>query len=1319
MNAWAQSKNKLTSYEGRHFIVAFMQNEITLQPSGNWLEVYFSATQRTSVTIRGINNQILYNSVIPADSMVTVGFQTDYMICKSEEISASTIDIESEFPITIYGKNSIKTSSDMFAAIPVTNWGNEYMVVSYPNDSYKDYPEPETAWGNMPRCSEFLVVAAYDNTIVKFTPTVKTWSGKSANVEQSVTLNKGQAYLVQSLNLPTGGDLSGTVVTSDKPIGLFSGHVRTAIMQGFGYPLDSKDHLCEMLMPVSAWGKNFATGPFVIQAQTEGNLFRLFTKTPNTVVTIRTTSGQIYDIFMENAGTPYEIDYIHEPAIWNASDPIQIAQYMRHNQSPVDNEAYDPSLVMIPPIEQYVQKISFLSPANPPLNPQQYVAHYANLIVEEKALSTLRADGRLVTEYTNIENSPIAGTKYYYARVPLNAGSHTFVADSGSFSGILWGHGKADSYAVVLGSSLTDPNTKDTIPPVIVIDTTCGNINGYVYEKPQGDDVGIDYCYVVQTQTQNYDYSVIGHKDTATVFYFSANLIDPNLEALFTFIARDKNGNIRKIVYKYFPTLFTNSNTELSLGDISWTDSLCNNLWTKNNSKIPIELKSITCSEPRVKIYPERPLPTTLAVDEQFNYKVCVDPDKDYKLINTRVSLEFQCDKKSSIPIVANVIAPDIVSRSFDFGDVLVGEDSCNYVYIINTGNTDIVFTKFVFDKESTAFIYDTLVMLPYTLSPGDSLKIRVCFTPGTRMEYNASFTILNNFGIYNRITIHGSGISPELGDLQYDWLKRRVQTVNTKNFVIKNTGNAKAKVRFSNVEIDDASFDITEFKNMNTELDAEGIFSFNCNYIPQNTNTHHLVAYYIINDDINQKNKLELSGLGTLPTITTGEHQFPTIKKLSTKDSVFDFILSGGNEDLTIDEVKIIAGNQESFELNLADLQNIMIKPDSLIKLPVKFKPQEIGNHFIDIEVVSDAAPNYVRVRDTVRISGNSITIDTSSFMIGYRYPESIIACNNYSLYPFVVNTGNTVLHLSELQFTTNGISSAVWIDSLKSVTEILPHDTLDFQIDFTPTVENINGEIALKASTTEGLNADTLYKFTTMVNKLVVMHIEDFKFNTSDTISMDFSGKFPNITDLPVDLEVSIQLEDVNFTLIDTNAQLIIKKNNQEIKIPLVLEQKNNYIKFLIKRKIVLDFPDVLWQLNLRFKTYFSNVKYNKFIIELNSSECFYPVIDTTNAELIGVCIDYARPFKFIEAPVISRTQYNSVTDAFDMEIEIFRDDKISISLYNTNGELISNDINMSFSKGKQLLSLNTADLADGVYIVSFKCNYYVKNLVFIKNK
>jgi len=69
-----------------------------------------------------------------------------------------------------------------------------------------------------------------------------------------VILNAGECYLVQGSpdTLIGSNDLSGTLIKSNNPIGVLSGHVRTAILQNLEEPADTKDHFIEMLPPTRA-----------------------------------------------------------------------------------------------------------------------------------------------------------------------------------------------------------------------------------------------------------------------------------------------------------------------------------------------------------------------------------------------------------------------------------------------------------------------------------------------------------------------------------------------------------------------------------------------------------------------------------------------------------------------------------------------------------------------------------------------------------------------------------------------------------------------------------------------------------------------------------------------------------------------------------------------------------------------------------------------------------------------------------------------------------------------------------------------------------
>src|SRR5439155_15893355 len=92
-----------------------------------------------------------------------------------------------------------------------------------------------------PLAGQFVVVAPYAGTTVTIhnvaCDTRASDDGMTVAHKQgetwSVTLDQGQTYLVQSTGLNYGtDDLTGTLVTSDQPIGMLSGHQRASIPIG-------------------------------------------------------------------------------------------------------------------------------------------------------------------------------------------------------------------------------------------------------------------------------------------------------------------------------------------------------------------------------------------------------------------------------------------------------------------------------------------------------------------------------------------------------------------------------------------------------------------------------------------------------------------------------------------------------------------------------------------------------------------------------------------------------------------------------------------------------------------------------------------------------------------------------------------------------------------------------------------------------------------------------------------------------------------------------------------------------------------------------
>lgn len=157
---------------------------------------------------------------------------------KGIQVSATTFPAA---PFSVYGINNKFGSVDGYLALPCTNLAPSY-------DYYAvSVPTREAIRRNA--SSAFLIVACEDQTLV-------TYSIAGIDSQTAVTLNKGETYYVSQEN-----DLTGTYVSSDRPISFFSGH--ECWVSGDGGSEDC-NHLVEQLPPVRTWGNVFLTAPLIV-----------------------------------------------------------------------------------------------------------------------------------------------------------------------------------------------------------------------------------------------------------------------------------------------------------------------------------------------------------------------------------------------------------------------------------------------------------------------------------------------------------------------------------------------------------------------------------------------------------------------------------------------------------------------------------------------------------------------------------------------------------------------------------------------------------------------------------------------------------------------------------------------------------------------------------------------------------------------------------------------------------------------------------------------------------------------------------------------
>ncbi len=1301
-----------SSYLGRHFIVGYMQNEIEVLAGDKALvlQLYISSFEKTKFTVKDTING-LRNYEIEANSVMKIDVPIELENRISEIPNHNSIEINSEKPISVYCFSTQYVTSDAYSAIPISYWGKEYVVVSMANDLYANSPDVDpvdSIWNSRCRQSEFLLMAAYDSTVITFNPRSKTEREKEAHRNYNVYLNKGDCYLVKSY--PTGikqGDLTGTIINSNKPIGVLSGHVRVSIPLGKGPKYDSKDHICDMLAPVNSWGKKFVTAPFGVNDV--GDFFKITSIEPETRITIksRNLSGTI---FLNNPGDFQEVEYVNEPVLWTADKPIQLTQMMMHNQLDIaGDDMYDPCMVSIPPVEQFMQRVIFTTPQNPKY-PTQFVSHGIYIIADSAALESIRVDSTRLIGVTSIASNRIANTDYYWTRYYFDFGTHSVRCDNGGFTGIIFGNGKADSYAMVLGSALKNVEKPDNTGPQFAVSDTCGIIQGVAYEKVDSNSSGFDYLYVIQDSTYNFSYTIGESTDTSTFVEFSARPDDFTKEGKIVFEARDKNGN--KTRYRYFhlgfpitidPLFHTFDN--LAIDKVSSATFTVTNYGT---GPLKIDNAYLKNNDYRLSLTPVYSYPVFINPrNDTLLYSVNFNPAGDSKDLNDTLVIDLGCGWYKKIPITGSVSDLTISTKGWDFGEVFIGDTSCGYIYFANIGNKVITLTGTEFLNLDEDFVVNSSGLFPADLEPGDTLKVPVCFMPTKRADHSERGSFINDKKLINTVVITGTGVAPEIEPVVIDWGKRRIGTQNDSTAEFYNNGNADAQLGYDRFDPDDDGFKKDNLTELDAVLEPGKTQETGVSFTPAETRAYDLKSWYNTGWKLHPGLYIELKGEGTLPEIKTYDIDFDTVALDNSKDSLCRLFVTGGNENLTIDSFTIIGGDTESFRLS-SDLEGLIngtgpyvYTPGSEYKTMITFAPKRAGYHELLIEVTHDAAPGYARRDTVIKLSGYCNYTGTQT---GIEGPEEVIACNDFNVNVNIANIGMTDLELQQLTLSTNSID-ARWAEDYSSKLPIkFPPDstlTLVINADAKPGQTDV---IKVHTVISDTIVKDFEFPVNPYSSGFVINGIDNITSNIGDTLNLELSGEFPYGTTQPLNFEIDLNNLDIrSYFLVDQNAILVLSNGGTEMQYNITAVQTDNTLKVTSDEPVLLPEGKTQWRFVLRFEVLLP-VNYNSSItVSAPFGECYETEDMNLNASINEICFHNYRNFKYIsQAPVI-KVSPNPAEQELKIDINTFEDEFMSIDLINLYGKKLTLSSNLHLFKGSHSLIFEISEIPSGVYIVS----------------
>ena len=380
----------------------------------------------TVTTLRGFS----FSGFVTSNKTLIVEIPREFQVTsESDRDKGIQVRAHNYSSIAVYGMNYGKLSSDAFLALPCHTLSvdyYEYFGISFFNGrSQPNY---------------LVIVSSSDNTMVQI--------GSYTHF----TLNKMQTYLWERR-----ASIMGTRINSNKPIAVFAGATCTHVPRSKGFC----DHIYEQIPPSFVWGTNFLTASF--EGRSSGEFYRIVASQALTLVNINCTNLNGIQLFI--LSEPGSWDEFSTPASnkchcsITSNKPLLVMQFSLGYA--VDN-AGDPSMMMIVPVEQYLTKYSFT--AFPQFS-TNYITIYTNsdnfdpqnILVDGNSLE----NSTWTTVYCSSSNE-ICG---YITYANLTTGHHTLY-HSGCSSQVgmsAYGFDTRNAYAYPGGLKFSDIESKSIV----------------------------------------------------------------------------------------------------------------------------------------------------------------------------------------------------------------------------------------------------------------------------------------------------------------------------------------------------------------------------------------------------------------------------------------------------------------------------------------------------------------------------------------------------------------------------------------------------------------------------------------------------------------------------------------------------------------------------------------------------------------------------------------------------------------------------------------------------------------------------------------
>lgn len=346
------------------------------------LQLFITAVQdHAKVTVKVSTSNFQQEKTLGLGETFTASIPS---VCELDILRKSqcSVIVQSSADVAVTALNYKYRTADTSVVYPTTEWGKEYYVIT-----------PGSLKGR-----EFSITNGKDNNTVNILlGGTLIYNGRFYIKGSTILLNL-KPY--ESVLIESPFDLTGTTVSSEQPVAVFTGHACSKMLSFYC------NHVYEQLLPVDKWGSTFFVPPVTLQ--TKYDIVYVMASQPTQ---LNVSGSRQYTVNL-GAGTLQQMKISQtSPLYLQADHGIQVLMMFSGTQKGFT--FYDNFLMSVLSTDKYCSLYSL-----------RFIKGFDNqalIVIPNMAVPKLRLDGKPLPQ--NVKWTQFPGTEYLWTQIDSNTGN--------------------------------------------------------------------------------------------------------------------------------------------------------------------------------------------------------------------------------------------------------------------------------------------------------------------------------------------------------------------------------------------------------------------------------------------------------------------------------------------------------------------------------------------------------------------------------------------------------------------------------------------------------------------------------------------------------------------------------------------------------------------------------------------------------------------------------------------------------------------------------------------------------------------------------